>query len=166
MCPNRAGSCRSGFVEAYDGKFAGASLSSLSKLFKSPSVKRARWNRREVNVKHTRPVTAVPCFWRVYASCWARHAQMARARKERTRRGFLASLDWAAACDRMKPQVSARFMETLRPRNILPVIGITLTLRLNCYILLGFMNVTCQCACVSVWCCFVCEIFRFGFSGL
>ena len=82
MCPNRAGSCRSGFLEAYDGKFACASLSSLSKLDKSPSVTEGKMEPEgHLHVKHTRPVTVMPCFWRVSASGWARHAQMARARK-------------------------------------------------------------------------------------
>ena len=92
-----------------------------------------------LHVKHTRPITVMSCFWRVYASCWARHAQLGPWLRTHlhesvaygrgaagaedligrlqdsyaARKGCLASLDWAAAYDRMKPQVSARFMEAL-----------------------------------------------------
>ena len=92
-----------------------------------------------LHVKHTRPITVMSCFWRVYASSWTRNAQLctwvqahlhesvafgkgmagaedlvARLQDHfSTRKGFLASLDWSAAYDRMQPQVSARFIEAL-----------------------------------------------------
>ena len=90
------------------------------------------------------------CFWRVHASSWTRNAQLCAWVKAHLHasvaygkgmtgaeelisrlqdryacdKGFLASMDWSAAYDRMKPQITVRFLEALGlPAGLLALLG-------------------------------------------
>ena len=65
----------------------------------------------------------------------------------------------------MKPQVSARFMETPGPRSKYTT-RIGIPLRLKCYMLFGFMKVACLCARVCQFGVVLCvRSFVLGFRG-
>ena len=93
----------------------------------------------KAEVSDLRPLSVLSCFWRVYSSAWATNSQLAYWANlhfdERvahgkgttgaeelasrlqdvyaTRGGYLASLDWAQAFDRMNPKITAQMMRQL-----------------------------------------------------
>ena len=86
-----------------------------------------------LQAKHTRPIAVCSIFWRIYASAWTKNDQLQRwaarhfhhsvvfgkgsasaetcaARLQNAfakQGGFLATMDWSAAYDRMRPAVSS-----------------------------------------------------------
>ena len=92
-----------------------------------------------LQVKHTRPISVCSIFWRIYASAWASNQQLqqwasqhfhprvvygkgsesaeacaARLQDAFTKQGgYMATLDWTSAFDRMQPEITARALVEL-----------------------------------------------------